>query len=180
MALGQTQATSISAIPGVETALLTIKAQVGKFFELPLRIRRALDRAAKLQLAANTKGLSAEAAALVGLSRALESLRSLYATTEGKLRSVLDDLKTYGLGFLPIALGLAALGVAATMAYLFKTVSFQESVLDKIEKKVLTPAEAEAVFGRKPAVELNLLGGAALPVLLVAGGGLWLLSRRGR
>lgn len=159
---------SLLDIPGVAKAVEYVKAQVGAFFQLPQRLRAATEKSARLLSVASSKGRDLESAELVAVQKTIASLRSTYAETEKKVSWVLDQLKAAGFGALPLALVGVAIAVAGTMAYLFRATSFNESLLDKIEKKVLTPAEAAALFGKRPLLGLNL-GGLFLPLALAGG-----------
>ncbi len=168
----------VTAIPGATDAINYVKAQVGKFFQLPQRIKAAQDRATALRAAATGKGFNTEAAEAGAVQGALTSLSGTYASTEKKLTGLLDGMKAAGFGALPVALLAVAVAVAASMAYLFKTISFNESVLDKIEKKVLTPKEAQELFGKSPLLGIDVpwwLWGAGIAI-----GGYVLYEKFGR
>lgn len=159
----------ITAIPGVGDAVNYIKAKVGEFFQLPARIGKAQKRAAALVDIASSKRMSTESAELLGIQGALASVKKTYNETESKLTGLLDMLKVAGFGALPLALIAVAVPIAAAMAYLFKTTSFNEKLLDKIEKKVITPKEAAELFGPKPLLGLDF-GSLVIPALVVGGG----------
>lgn len=163
----QTISAGITAVPGATDAINYVKAQVGKFFQLPQRIKAAQQRAQTLQAAAAGKGMSTEAGEAAAVLSALSSASGTYTSTESKLTGVLDAMKAAGFGALPVVVLGVAVAVAASMAYLFKTVSFNETVLDKIEKKVLTPKEAQELFGKTPLLGIDIpwwLWGAGIAV----------------
>lgn len=163
---------ALTSMPAVSDAVNYVKRKVGEFFGLPARIAKAARRAQELKQIAQMKNLSKEAAELGAIQSALVFLQGKYNETEAKVSPLLEQLKASGFGLaplIPIAIISAAVAVAAAMAYLFKGVSFNEQLLDKVEKKVITPAEATALFGPRPFLGIDF-GKILLPAGLVVGG----------
>lgn len=173
---------AVTALPGVSDAINYVKKQVGAFFGLPARIAAAARKAESLRQVAQNKGLTKEAAEIGAVQSALILLQGKYTETETKVGPLLEQLKGAGFGVLPvlpIALITAAAAVAAAMAYLFKGVSFNEDLLNKIERKVVTAQEAAALFGPRPIVGIDFKS-LLLPAGLVVGGLFALRTIRGR
>lgn len=164
----------IELIPGVQEAVNYIKGKVGDFFQLPSRITAGIKKAIQLNEVARAKGKSVQASEALAVKLVFDKARSSYNSLEAKLKTVLDALKSAGLGIIPFIVIGAALALAAGMALLFKTVSFNEKVLSDIENKILTPEEAAGLFGKRPWFG-GLLGGLGTPLLLLGGGLLVLL-----
>lgn len=172
---------ALTALPGVSDAVNYVKAKVGQFFGLPARIAAASRKAEQLRQIAQNKGLSSEAAQIGAVQSALLQLQSKYTETESKVGPLLEQLKGagFGLAVIPIAIVSAAAAVAAAMAYLFQGVSFNEDLLTKIEKKVITPQEATALFGPKPLIGIDFKS-LLLPVGLLVGGAVAIKAVRPR
>jgi hypothetical protein len=157
----------LGQVPGAENAINWVKARVGEFYQLPERISKLQDKAAKLQTVADQKKRVDQAARTFGVSTALKSSKENWATTEAKLSVLLANLKSAGLGVVvPLGIALSGIAMGGSMVYLFKTVDYQEKVLADIAKKILTPEEAARLF---PAG--GSLFGFGLPVGLVMGAG---------
>ncbi len=157
----------LETIPGVDTAINTIKAKVGEFLGLGIRIQNALKRAFKLNEFARQAGKNVEAGKASASIAALQKAQITFVTTESKLKQLMDGLKAAkvpGFGVLPIALGLLALTVVAGVTGLIKYVSFQEKVLDDIEKGLIPAGyKPSALFGISiGGMTPLLIGGAAL------------------
>ncbi len=160
----QAAETQAMSLPGVQTAINTVKAKVGEFFQLPLRIAAAQKRGSAVLKVAQEKGMSLQAAEVSGLLSILNTLKSQYDSTETKLSTVLDQLKQYGFGFLPLIVATAVIAVAASVTYLINSVYKTERALDAVQSKVMTPDEASKFFGTSGI--LGSLGGFGTPLLI--------------
>ncbi len=161
----------IMDIPLVQEKIDYIKSKMGEFFQLPFKIRKLMDKNARLQLIAARKGRSQENIILQANSNSLNSLKILYDKTETKVKKIMEMFKTAGFGLLPLALMVGAIAVTTTMVYLFKRVQFEERILNSVEKKLITSGEAERMFGKKPLVSLGVGAG-----VVAVGGVLALMS----
>lgn len=164
----------IKQVPGVDTAIQTIKFQIGRFFQIPLRLVNLRKRTNSLLEVARQKNNNIAAGKLIAIQSATTVIESKYRSTESKLTDVLDGLKEQGLGLIPvipIVLGGSAVMVAGTITYLLKAVSFQEKVLRNVESGLLSPKEAQALFGKRAFFGFGL-GGMTTPLLI--GGGILL------
>ena len=162
--------------PAFQSAVNVVKGKVGEFFQLPGRIDAAMKKANILLSQAQAKGKNLEAGEVSGLISFLNSLKSKYTSTESKLKSVLDSLKVAGLGVIPLVLVTAVIAVAASVTYLIKSIYATERALDAVEKKILSPEEANKLFG---GFGLNL-GGITTPLILIAVVGIGLMAFKGR
>ena len=157
---------------GVQAAIDYVKAKVGAFFQLPYEYTQAKKKLPALMEAAKRKGDNTAIAKLTGIEVGVNTLQAGYPTTEKKVKTFLDSLNAAGLGFIPLVVAGAAIVVGGAVAYQLVTWGKLKTELNAIESGLVK----EGFFSR-PLLGLGGMG-MILPVVAIAGAGLWFLMRK--
>lgn len=155
-----------------------------KYGEFQALFTRLLDlqheAAVEVQRAAAEGRPEAERLARESVQRLARLIR-LHATTEEKL----DGFRSYvpGLGVVPVAYAVAAVAVAAAIAYIFSRAHAEERIVRELQRGTLTAAEATALLAATEGGGGAFQGLGSTVKWVVLGAALWFgmnLLREGR
>jgi hypothetical protein len=153
-----------------EEAVAYIKSKVGEFLGLPLRFKRAFERLARLREAAATKNDQASLLKVNVLTMGVTKLKEAYAPLERRVTSLIETLKQYGFGLLPLVVVGVAIAVAGAVAFQLTSIKKLELQIDAAEKGLKLPSTF-SFFGGGDMMSY-------LPLMAVGGLGLWFLTRK--
>ena len=122
-----------------EGAVNYLKAKVGAFFQLPYEYAQARKRIAAMTSVAKEKGDQTAIAKLTLINQGVSTLQGSYASIESKVKALLDQLKAYGLGFLPLLVVGAAIVAAGAVSYQLVSWGKLKTELEALEKGLPIP-----------------------------------------
>ena len=155
---------------GAQAAIDYIKAKVGAFFQLPYEYAQAKKKIPALMAAAKQKGDNTAIAKLSVIDVGVNKLQAGYPSTESKVKTLLDAMKSAGLGVIPLVVAGLAVTVGGAVAYQLVTWGKMKTELNAIESGLVK----EGFFSRP------LFGGFGswIPLIAVTVGGVWWLTRK--
>jgi len=156
--------------PSAQDAVNYVKAKVGEFLGLPIRFKRAFERLTRIKDEGKRIGNNTVVAKATLLERGVGTLQSNYPAVESKVTSLLSTLKSMGLGLLPLIVVGLAIAAAGAVAFQLTSIKKLELEIDAAEKGLKLPSTFDFFGGLG-----NVVGW--LPFILVAGGGVYLLTR---
>lgn len=159
--------------PTAEDAVNYIKSKVGEFFGLPIRFKRALEKAARIKASAKARNDNATIAKAMSIELGVNKLKAGYPALEKRVQSLLDQLKSLGLGLIPLVVIGVAVSVAGAVAFQLTSLKRLEVELSAIEKGTVS----EGFFKGKSLFGIDL-SGMMLPVAAVAVGGFILMRKK--
>lgn len=162
-----------------DEAVAYIKAKLSNWLNIPAHLKALITRAGTAQARARAAGNQAAVDKLTGIMVNLANLHKLVTDVNGKVDTVVRQLRAAGLlagagelGAVPLVIGAAAIVAAAGMALVYKSIAHQEDLLRGVERgllppSVLTPPAGNGgggIFGNLGAE----LGKALGPIVLVS------------
>jgi hypothetical protein len=150
-----------------------IKDKLGEFFALPARIAAARAKSQQLEAIATSKGATDAVQVLRDARANLDKASADQSGLQDRVRWIMEQLGKIGIHLgqvVSITIVVVAGAVAVAMAALFSNVKKQESIINAVRDKILTPAEAAdfAAKSKSPLVNLDL-GKLLLPAALIGG-----------